>query len=387
MAYATGRTFHDADSHIFEDPAFYLPFADAYVRSKMKENVVDGIFGQEYYEASIAPLGDPDFMAGADDEVTQRKLWQAMGAFHKEERSRALDLLGYSTQIVFDSFMRFQLREAEYGDDLDFLYGLADTHNRAVQDFCSVDSRLLPVAYVPMADIDRSIAFAERVIDAGFPAIQTTADCPQHHSPSHAGFEPMWARLAEASVPLIFHLGAGRMLNPTYHVNGKQPEASFMGGDGQVTSIDHMASPHPVMETLAVLILDGVLDRHPDLRVGLIEFAASWVPGWMRFLDSTMVAFHKNERRLQALALQPSEYVTRQVRVTPFPNEDVGWIIAQGGPEIFMFSSDYPHIEGGRNPVGRFEASMDQHGIDDDARHRFYSANFSDFLGGRVSAG
>ena len=56
--------------------------------------------------------------------------------------------------------------------------------------------------------------------------------------------------------------------------------------------------------------------------------------------------------------MRPSEYVRRQIRFTPYPTEDVGWIIEQSGPEVCMFSSDYPHVEGGRSPIERFEARL-----------------------------
>ena len=79
--------------------------------------------------------------------------------------------------------------------------------------------------------------------------------------------------------------------------------------------------------------------------------------------------------------LRPSEYVKRQVRVTPYPHEDTGWTIANTGPEVCLFSSDFPHVEGGRNPIARFERSMDAAATDDDARRRFYVDNFEDLLG------
>ena len=47
-----------------------------------------------------------------------------------------------------------------------------------------------------------------------------------------------------------------------------------------------MAIPHSVMQTLAALIIDGVLDRFPRLKFGAIELGASWLPGWMRSMDS-----------------------------------------------------------------------------------------------------
>ena len=98
------------------------------------------------------------------------------------------------------------------------------------------------------------------------------------------------------------------------------------------------------------MIFDGVLERFPELRIGVIEQGAIWVPSWMRQMESAFEAFHRHEERLQALSLRPSEYVRRQVRFTPYPTEDVGWIIEQAGPEVCLFSSDYPHVEGGRQP-------------------------------------
>jgi predicted TIM-barrel fold metal-dependent hydrolase len=57
----------------------------------------------------------------------------------------------------------------------------------------------------------------------------------------------------------------------------------------------------------------------------------------------------------------------------------VGWIVEQSGPEVCLFSSDYPHVEGGRRPIERFEASLA--GTDPEARGRFYTHNFADLMG------
>src|SRR5262249_22124923 len=123
------------------------------------------------------------------------------------------------------------------------------------------------------------------------------------------------------------------------------------------------------------------LMRHPSLRIGVIELGATWVPGWMRSLDSAHEAFRKNESRLQEMDLRPSEYVQRQVRVTPYPHEDAGWTIANTGEAVCMFSSDFPNVEGGRNPIARFEPSLDASDIDAATRDRFYVENLADLLG------
>ena len=90
-------------------------------------------------------------------------------------------------------------------------------------------------------------------------------------------------------------------------------------------------------------------------------------------------AFGRHEERLQKLSLSPREYIERQVRVTPYPTEDVGWITEQVGPDVCLFSTDFPHVEGGRRPMERFERSLGD--ADEDTRTRFYAANFVDLMG------
>lgn len=386
MPYAEGRVIHDADAHVMETPDWFEPYADPEVRPKL----------QPLYVASVKPgedqfidhfreqHADPDYRAKDADEIMLRKNWKATGSFIAEDRPRALDLLGFASQLIFNTFANGVLQRAEHGDDLDYAYGLARAHNRAIVDFCTVDRRLLPVGYVPLADIDRAGAFAAEALEMGCKALMVASACPRTHSPSHVGLDPVWRQAEAAGVPVVFHVGGGgRLLDPMYFENGLPPVPDFHGGDGNFRSVDYMAIPYPVMQALAVLVIDGVLQRFPDLRIGVIEQGATWFPGLMRSLDSAHEAFRKNEERLQRLELRPSEYLVRQVRVTPYPHEDAGWVIREAGEGVCMFSSDYPHVEGGRNPLGRFERSLA--GTSDTAKQRFYCDNFVDLMGAALT--
>ena len=73
-----------------------------------------------------------------------------------------------------------------------------------------------------------------------------------------------------------------------------------------------MAIPVQPAQTLATMIFDGVFERFPDLRVGVVEQGAIWVPSWMRQMESAIDAFGRHEERLQKLSLRPSSmYVGR----------------------------------------------------------------------------
>jgi predicted TIM-barrel fold metal-dependent hydrolase len=233
-----------------------------------------------------------------------------------------------------------------------------------------------------LADIERAADCTRRAIDMGAAALMVASEPPKEHAPSHVGLDRVWAQAQEAGIPVVFHVGGDKPMDPVYKKNGLPPVPDFHGGDTNFTSVSYMAIPYAPMQTLATLIIDGVLDRFPTLKIGLIELGASWLPGLMRSMDSAAEAFRKNEERLQTASLKPSEFVQRQVRVTPYPHEPAGWIVRECGPDVAMFSSDYPHVEGGRNPLKRFENSLD--GCSDHEKAAFYCGNFVDLMGAAI---
>ena len=382
MPYVEGQTIHDADSHIMEAP----DFLDGHLEAAYRDRVdVRKWFGgptnllRDPMNSLRRRHDDPGWRAESPEKIMLRKNYDALGSWRREDRPAALDQLGFSSQLVFTTWF-LAVMDLEYRDDPGLTHAVARAFNRAMVEFCSVDQRLLATCYVPLADFDGAQAVARDAIELGAKGLLIPSRCPKGHSPSHLGFDPLWSTAQEAGLPILFHVGGGgQLLSPDYFKNGLPPVPDFHGGDGNFRSIDYMAIPNPPMQTLAALIFDRVLDRFPRLKFGVIEQGASWLPGWMRSLDAAHGAFFKNEERLQKLSLKPSEFVRRQVRVTPYPAEDTGWIIANSGAEICMFSSDYPHVEGGRHPLKRFGASMAN--LSDLETRRFYRDNFVDLMG------
>jgi predicted TIM-barrel fold metal-dependent hydrolase len=258
-------------------------------------------------------------------------------------------------------------------------YAAADAHNRMLADFCRVDARLLATAYVPLESFEHARATTAAALRDGAKALMVPSRCPQQHAPSHVALDSVWAQAQEACVPVLFHVGGEEKMNPIYKINGLPPVPDFHGGDDNFTSVSYMPIPNAVMQTLATLIFDGVFDRFPRLKWGAIELGAAWVPGWLRAMDSAAHAFMRNETRLQSLSARPSEIARRQLRVTPYPHEDTGWIVQQAGDQMCLFSSDYPHVEGGRHPLKRFDESLQ--GCRPQARQRFFADNFADLMG------
>jgi predicted TIM-barrel fold metal-dependent hydrolase len=129
---------------------------------------------------------------------------------------------------------------------------------------------------------------------------------------------------------------------------------------------------------LTALVFDGVFERFPRLRGGVIELGAGWVPEYLRMLDLSQKIFKRTDPSVARLPIKASEYIRRAVKFTPFPGENVGRLIKDAGDDLFMFSSDYPHPEGTDDPIGRFERTF--HDISEEAKNKFYSGNFQKMM-------
>jgi predicted TIM-barrel fold metal-dependent hydrolase len=245
-------------------------------------------------------------------------------------------------------------------------------------EYCAADSRLLATAYIPLVDIDAAADVAREAIGLGCKGLMIPSMAPRHHSPSHLGFDTLWATAQDAGLPILFHVGGEQKMAKAYSNNGGPEVLDFHGGKENFTSLSFMAIPTAIWQTLSALIFDGVFDRFPDLKFGAIELGASWIPSLMQFMDAGAGAFSR-EDRIRALSARPSEILQRQFFATPYPHENTGWILANGCEDICLFSSDYPHIEGGRNPMKRFNESLD--GVTATARRKFLRDNFIALMG------
>ena len=368
----------DADSHVMEVEDWLPSFADPDMRERLFPLGLDGAgAGAKKLMASL-----PDLWAGhktqeiGADVISGPKGWMAPGALDTEVRSKVLDALGIDAQLVFPTF---SLGHFAFSQDLDVLYGGTRALNRAMTAFCSADTRLLAVGYLQLRDPARALVELESALADGVKAVWIPSDAPGDFSPAHVDVEPIWARLAEAGVPLVLHVGGGKLLPKAFHNNGHPRPTDWLGGGENMRAKDFPVLHHSPERFLACLTIDGVFERHPDLRAAAIELGASWVPGMLRNLDHAHKSFSKFEPLFKDLPLMPSEYIRRQVRFTPFPFEDTRWLVEQCGADLFMFSTDYPHPEGGRRPFEIFEEAMA--GFDAVARDQFFWRNGAEHFG------
>ena len=131
---------------------------------------------------------------------------------------------------------------------------------------------------------------------------------------------------------------------------------------------------------LSNLILNGVLERFPKLRIGVVELTAGWVPSFLLHLDGATDFFaQRHGGPLHQLAERPSDYFLRQVRVAALPYEMPNTLVPTVGEQTFMVGSDWPHAEGVADP--RAAAARATHGLTDGAKSKLLGANAAWLLG------
>ena len=106
-----------------------------------------------------------------------------------------------------------------------------------------------------------------------------------------------------------------------------------------------------------------------------MELGAGWVPSWLRRLDWSAQIWRK-EADLGALTRSPTEIALEHLGFTPYVYEDIGALMRESHADLYLFSSDYPHFEGSKNPIERFQRFLDETATDEDAQHKFYADNF-----------
>jgi predicted TIM-barrel fold metal-dependent hydrolase len=380
MTYAAERVLYDADSHIMELPNFLSDYADPLMRERipaidfsansgLQRNLEDFVAqGCAHAEAHVEKA-----LALGDDILRGPKGYEAPGAFNSGERSKVLDLLGFKKQLVFASVSEAMVFSTRL--DMDVRYGAARAHNRAMHAFCADDDRFMGVAAITLDDPALAITELDVVLSENPGAVWVPhRDC-NGRSPGHTDYDPFWARLEEAGIPFVIHIGGDSLhLDPAWMNNGRPLPKDWLGGGENVRGKDMTSMHHIAERFLSMMILDGVFERFPRLKGASVELGAGWVPSMLKRLNWVVEIWSKTDAELAKLQRKPSEQMVEQFAFTPYVYEDIGDLIRQSPAELYLFSSDYPHPEGGRNPVGRFEASLE--GIEATALDKFYAENF-----------
>ena len=193
---------------------------------------------------------------------------------------------------------------------------------------------MIPAGALATADLEGSIAEVQRLAKLGFKCL--TLPCKPiwgGHDSGHVNynlphFDPLWAAISDANLPITFHVSTGR-----------DPRAARGNGGAVVNYVSHSLSP--TIEPVANLCASGVLERFPKIRFATIEAGIGWVP-WL--LDAMDEAYKKHHFWVRPkLKDLPSDYY-RAHGFSSFQEDKPGLDLAESHKldGNFMWANDYP---------------------------------------------
>lgn len=211
--------------------------------------------------------------------------------------------------------------------------------------------RLFGVPAIPVLDPVEAAKELESVLSRGAKFVVLRPGPANGRSPADPSWDPFWAQLNEADVPVIYHAYGGtdayadafKLLWQRYGVTDPAYESNLRAA---------WVGDRPMFDTAIALVLGNLFGRFPKLRILCIELGAAWVPYALHVLDH---AGGITDRHVEAfgvtLAERPSDIFKRHFWVSPFPEEDIVGLTQLIGSDKVLFGSDWPHAEGTEQPA------------------------------------
>ncbi|MFN2544927.1 MAG: amidohydrolase family protein [Actinomycetota bacterium] len=227
--------------------------------------------------------------------------------------------------------------------------------------------RLFGVAHLTLRDRDWVLEELRTLGEAGVKLAMTAPAPVDGAALSDPSLDPVWAAFVEHDVAPIFHVGNFRQpFDPAWYAGDPEPV------DKLLASTFLWVAPSVA---IASMIAYGALERHPGLRIGVIEMTASWVPEVIPTLEGAWGFYaSRHGGPMMELSLPPSAYFFRHVRVGAMGYEQPGRLIDMVGEDVFMFGSDWPHAEGLAEPLRGYERFLPDD-LPETARRKLFGDN------------
>jgi predicted TIM-barrel fold metal-dependent hydrolase len=334
----------DADVHVTPPPTFWAEYLSPKFRDlapKLEEgNDCDYVV----FEGNRRPINLMQSQAGRTFDKYKNAGKQSdmrMGGWMTPARLADMDRDGIDKAVCFGG--------GPLGTgNLDLYLDSFDAFNRWQSDFCTASGgRMFACAYLTTVDVDLTIkgmkaAKARGDVAVNIPAFPQsrsqftregavwqamTGDATGDRQYRDAEFDPMWATAVELDMPITFHLGA--------RTSRFKDKTNFL--------CDLPMGKPAMLEMVNILLYSGVFDRHPKLRIGLIESGVGWIPWACEYMDR---AWEMQRHWTEVPNKMPPSYYFDNNVYASFIEDPVGVELRhKSGAKNIMWSSDYPHSE------------------------------------------
>ncbi len=343
----------DADSHVMEPADLWLrylepEFRDRAIRIETEGGIERLVIGEQVVlQGVLAGLG------GAHQDRTRLfsgELRYTDGcppaSYDPAERARLLDEWGVDAGVIFPTVGILPFPT----DDLALASAYCRAYNRWQHEFArAIPGRAVPIAALNLHDLDGAVRELDWCLAHGFRGVFLPPELVGPYRPGSPHFDPLWARCAEAGAPLCLHVivrfGGAAVPFASWMQSAPGMVFTFgLGGTGQI------------IPAVASMVMDGVFDRLPALKLLAVEAGCGWAAYLMDRLDEKHVHF---EKLVPKLELRPSEYFRRNCWFVAEPEErTIGAMLELVGEDRILWGSDYPHVDSSLDAAKQIRASV-----------------------------
>jgi predicted TIM-barrel fold metal-dependent hydrolase len=353
----------DADNHYYEprdafgrhlDPRY----ADRAVKVVTDPNGKDAIFvaGQKHHFTPptfelVPPPGHLKEMLRSHGEGTAASFLKPMRPEYQDRAARlaVMDEQGIESILLFPTYA-VTVEHAMRGDAEASFAAITAFNRWLAEDWgFGADGRIFGVPLLSLLDVGLAVAELDRLLACGARIVHLLSGPVNGRSPGDPIFDPVWARLAEASVPIAYHAaesGYNELLSTQWGHRARPRSHHQSAWQNAFCFIEA-----PTAHTIGALIFDNLFGRYPSLRVATIECGSAWVPYLLARLDKAQRSCTSHSPWIGGpVKDRASDVFKAHVRVNPFPEDDHEQLFEWLGPEHLLFGSDWPHPEGIPHP-------------------------------------
>lgn len=354
---ASGEVLISADSHVSDFPNLWNGPIDAKFGSRAMHVSKDGgssahglsprgLYGDWVVAEGLLPFPSGGGNVGGYPHAERGKRLADFhidrdtpkGAIETKARLEAMDTDGVRAEVIYPTYaLRVpMMRDAELQRDL-----LRHSNAWLAEYVRPAPDRLVGGAVLSLIDVNAAVEDLHECLKSGLRAVTVAAVPPPELTYASMHYDRFWAAAAEAGVPVTLHA-----LPPPETAAASQRRRPTVAESRLMHLIEdyHLANilyDHPIQVCASQIILSGVLERHPKLKLVLSEWGTGWIPTFLANIDLTW----SNRPEGLPLKMAPSEYFSRQIWCTFDRPLHMQPADVERLQDRLMFASDYPHVE------------------------------------------
>jgi predicted TIM-barrel fold metal-dependent hydrolase len=350
-----GMRFVDSDMHVQEPGDLFVRYLDPAFRHRIttpvnargryaRAWVVDGLPSsrdaevQQYRKRARRPDSQTTGVTTVGQQQsnarsTGRLDFAVQRDYDPDAQLMAFDMEGVDIAVLFPTGGLSIL--GRDGMDPQLSLAIAQAYNNWISEFCSASpERMRFAAMLPAHDVNLACAELVRAVrELGAAGSFLRPNLLNGHYWHSNYWDPLYSLHEELGVPLCFHEGTGAWNS---HMDTLYGENRFYR---------HVMSHWIEMQqTLAAMLIGGVFEFHPNLRVAYLEAGSSWAPGLLSRIEWDYVQYR--ETHAPYLSLTPKEYFQRNCWASVEGSEpEIAATAASLGADRLLISTDYPHFD------------------------------------------